>query len=164
MTTVHTFLSRLASRMSNNHIWRDSGQIYMARYFTTPTQEQANWFLHNIRLSDGDGHHSHPYSWQFSLILSGHYEEETLDTQTGVITTRTRRWFNWIPGTKFHRITRLSRTPVWTIFIHGPKTGKSWGFWLPEVGYVHNQSLGIVKIRLDQEYWTRVLAPSCYHV
>jgi len=122
-----------------HNIWRNAKQgVYMARYHAGQDFRNENWFVHNIRLADEDGHHNHPYEWQLSFILGGSYVEETLDTSTGQVQTRVRKWFNWIPGDKYHRITEL-RGDVWTLFIHGPKHGKSWGFWDPEHGHVHNE-------------------------
>lgn len=137
-------------------------EIYLSRYYPTEEQVDSWWFLHNIKLPDYEpAPHNHPYSWQVSLILAASYVEETFNPKTGVTTTRRRRFFNWIPGSKFHRITEI-RGECWTIFIHGPKTGKSWGFWIPGYGYVHNAELNWVKARLEQEHWEKVLAPSCY--
>lgn len=152
-----------ADRMTPCHIPRDSGE-YMRRYFTTPTQEEANWFLHNIMRHDHEDEcHNHPYSWQFSIILSGSYDEETLvPTSAGLLTwTRRRRFFNWIPGDKYHRITKL-HGDVWTLFFFGPKHGGSWGFWVPGIGHVHNQELARVKAEMDRQYWAKQMEPTCY--
>ena len=137
-------------------------EIYLSRYYETDSQQDAWWFLHNIKLPNYEPcPHNHPYSWQLSLILAASYTEETYDPVTNTTKVRRRRFFNWIPSTKYHRIIEF-HGECWTIFIHGPKTGKSWGFWVPGVGHVHNSQLQWVKEKLEQEYWEKVLAPSRY--
>lgn len=166
MSLIAKLCQRWANHMTHHPIPdRDNPEeIYLSRYYATDSQQDSWWFLHNIKLPDYEpAPHSHPYSFQLSFILSGSYDEETFDTETGVTTTRRRRFFNWIPSSKFHGITKL-HGEVWTIFIHGPKTGTSWGFWVEGYGYVHNEALAFVKDNLDRDYWAKVLAPSCYDV
>lgn len=139
MKLVARFLHWFCNKYMTLHpIWRDGVEIYMARYHTKEKQEDASWFIHNIRLADEDGNHNHPYEWQVSVILCSSYIEEVLDTKTGKRTYHKRRWLNWIRGDRYHRIVEL-RGDVWTLFIHGPKHGKSWGFWDYEFGHVHNR-------------------------
>lgn len=91
--------------------------------------------------------HNHPWRWSFSIILWGSYMETYFDAQPGgaiergarpPMLKREVRWFNWIPATRFHQITRLhpSAGRVWTLFFSGPLHGKSWGFWVPGRGLV----------------------------
>lgn len=106
-------------------------------------------YLHHFLAADGAGHHNHPSRWSLSIVLRGSYTEEVLDityrhdlccdgwcgAPTPLETVRTRRvrWWNWIPASKYHRITELHPGPgatgVWTLFICGPLTGEVWGFW-----------------------------------
>lgn len=138
----------IASHM-NLHVIPDRTNpedTYIARYHTADDQKNARWFLHNIQRGDHEEwSHNHPYKWQFSLILSASYEEEYFEVKGEEpfqwrtnIKKRRVRFFNWIPGSRFHRITKLNGE-VWTLFIHGPKHGDSWGFWWDGVGYIHNE-------------------------
>lgn len=130
----------------------DPNDTYLARYHATDKQEDARWFLHNIKRADYEEFaHDHPYRWQYSFILSGSYDEEYFDIQDkhdpeafGVTRRRRVRWFNRIPSSRYHRITKL-HGDVWTVFVHGPKHGNSWGFWWPQIGHVHNE--------LMEKYW-----------
>lgn len=114
----------------------------MERYHRGEKHDDKHVFLNKINFRDQDGWHNHPYRWQFSVILSGMYVEEIIDTVTCIKSTRLRHRFNWIRFDRYHRITALSHEvgfeQVWTLFICGPKTGKSWGFWEPGIGHIHN--------------------------
>ena len=84
-------------------------------------------FLHRLSAGDYDRDlHDHPWAWAFAIILSGGYIEVTRHAN-GVKWTRDVKWFNWIPGYKFHTILRLHKAPTWTLFVHGPRV-KQWGF------------------------------------
>ena len=68
--------------------------------------------------------HDHPWSF-LAFILRGSYWE---DTVKGV---KRRRWWNWKKATDRHSIRTVSRSPVWTLVICGPKS-RSWGFWVEQ--------------------------------
>ncbi len=104
------------------------GQPYLRRVYL------AHWggwrlYLHKYAGADGDRWlHDHPFS-ALSLILSGGYDEEILTEWSwpGARTRyRTRRWINWIPANRFHRIAHV-RPDTWTLFLHAPHR-KGWGF------------------------------------
>lgn len=156
-------LCKFVAKHMNLHAIPDrtnKDDIYLARYHTTDDQKEARWFLHNIKRPDYEEYaHNHPYRWQLSFILSGSYDEEYLEglpdrdghpsrrlsiLLDNFVRKRRCRFFNWIPNDRYHRITKL-HGDVWTLFIHGPKHGKSWGFWLPGIGHVHNE--------LMERYW-----------
>jgi hypothetical protein len=115
-------------------------------------------YLHNFMAADSVGHHNHPSKWSFSLVLWGSYTEEVLvcfdrdGEECGpclgwplYVRTRRVRWWNWIPATKYHRITELHPGPgargVWTLFVCSGLTGKGWGFWVPGRGHVPHTEL-----------------------
>lgn len=88
--------------------------------------------------------HNHPWSWSFSIILTGSYTETYFDVEwlpgykgwwRSEMKTRHVRWFNWIPRARFHQITALHGN-VRTLFFGGPLHGKSWGFWVEGRGIV----------------------------
>ena len=84
------------------------------------------WFqimLHRIYRPDRQRDlHDHPW-WFLSILLWGAYKEVTQD---GV---RRCRWWNFKRTTDRHSITEVSRRPVWTLVITGPKR-RTWGFWV----------------------------------
>lgn len=139
---------------------------YLNRYTIRKQNESgANpWrvYLHEFLASDGAGHHSHPSTWGFSLVLWGSYEEEVLEEGCPpiglTVCTRRVRLFNWIPATKYHRITQLhpGRVPwapwrrcrgVWTVFVCGPLSGRGWGFYVTGQGHVDHQEMEHTKVR-----------------
>jgi hypothetical protein len=131
---------------------------YMDRYTLRRQRDSGSnpWrlYLHNILAADSCGHHNHPSTWSFSIVLWGSYTEEVLDPlcmsghhgcRAPRVDTRRVRWWNWIPASKYHRITELHPGPgakgVWTLFVCGPLTGKGWGFFLPGRGHVPHTTM-----------------------
>lgn len=101
-------------------------------------------YLHRFLAADTPGHHNHPSTWSFSLVLWGSYTEERFDRPSNPYyrprpVTRRVRWFNWLRPHHYHRITTLHPGPgakaVWTLFVCGPLTGRGWGFWRRTVGH-----------------------------
>jgi len=85
-------------------------------------------YIHRFVDSDPDrGMHDHPWGTSFSIVLSGYYIEKYLHKDK--IKHRKIKWFNWIPGYRFHRVIKPEeyKKPIWTLFVHGPRI-KSWGF------------------------------------
>lgn len=103
-------------------------------------------YLHHFLAPDDADHHNHPSAWSLSIVLWGSYTEQMLSCwdeeyqDWDALDERRVRWFNWIPATKYHRISELHPGPgahgVWTLFVCGPLTGKSWVFWVPGRGHV----------------------------
>ena len=93
-------------------------------------------YLHRFHRSDSDGAlHNHPWKWARSLVLAGGYIEErrAKDWRSPPwhsVERRVIRPFSWnkIDATDFHRVD-LIESDCWSLFIAGPKTGESWGFW-----------------------------------
>jgi hypothetical protein len=74
-------------------------------------------FLHRIHASDPVGlFHSHP--WNGVSIIFGAYTEFFQDSSRPFL----RKWLNFIKAKRHHRVE--VRTPVWTLFIHLPKSNK----------------------------------------
>lgn len=103
-------------------------------------------FLHKLEGPDpGQDLHNHPWPF-FSFILRGGYTEERAQqrfvrmfaeaAERGFFRTRgierRRRWLSLgaTPLDYSHRITKLHRTPTWTLVVHG-RRHRTWGFWLP---------------------------------
>ena len=121
-------------------------------------------YVHRIVEPDpGLDLHDHP--WPFvSLILSGGYEEEAIDSREAprwaavaeAFGPRPRGWLRvwgrWsvhrMPLTIAHRIT-VVRPHTWTLVLRGRKS-RSWGFYLPD-GYVDQRSYDYVARRPGAE-------------
>lgn len=128
--------------MKPREITRLGGRPYLKRYGRNQTLSQARedhktgaWRvrLHHFVGPDDAGHHNHPFKWALSIVLRGAYTEEVLQAD-GRVTLHLRRWLNWIPAAKYHRIVDL-HGDVWTLFLTGPRV-QSWGFWVHGEGHV----------------------------
>lgn len=98
-------------------------QVYLAHW--------RGWrlYLHRFLASDGERRlHDNPFDGA-ALVLSGGYIEELLPSLGDVPRHRMRRWWNWVPGSKFHRVACVLPN-TWTLFVHGPHR-KLWGFLDP---------------------------------
>lgn len=121
---------------------RDGKSPYLSRYYMlfrdrseTGDRFPINVFLHHFHRGDDDqALHNHPWHWSIAIILSGGYTEErrvVVDRRKHVI----RRLLlpgriNVIHADDYHRVDLLDRDlGAWSLFIAGPRTGKSWGFW-----------------------------------
>jgi hypothetical protein len=86
-------------------------------------------YLHHFHRSDEDlALHNHPWVWSRSLILVGGYIEERKEHDQ--VRRRVVHPWTWnkIDGDDFHRVD-LIEDDCWSLFIAGPKHGRSWGFW-----------------------------------
>lgn len=143
MDKILLFLTR---KLKRKYIGWD-GQLYLTRYYLGKV---GKWEFHLHRFTRGDNDrrvHDHPYEQSYSFILSGGYDEERLigvcPYNGPITTTKVRKWFNPIDGLDFHRITRLHKPIVWTLFVHTPKF-KEWGFL--EYGTIK-------KLGVDSSHW-----------
>lgn len=109
---------------------------YMMRYWLiTPEQAQADGLpfhglrFHNILREDRDRHlHNHPWSFR-SLILRGGYTEQLLLPDNTIHTIeRTAGDCYRRSGTEYHRISAISKEPVWTLCVLDAFHGNRWGF------------------------------------
>lgn len=117
---------------------------YMRRWWMLPRNPLFNIYVHEILRPDDDrALHDHPWPWA-SYLVAGAYTEVTLDPMNE--TSRQgadKLWRTWWPTGSFrvrgpwfaHRLEPAEWTPVWTVFITGPKL-RAWGFLCPK-GWVH---------------------------
>lgn len=114
---LYTISGRLPCKIIN-----EGNRPYLERYYVG---RMFGWtfYLHRFVASDpARGLHDHPWSRAYSLVLAGHYYEET---RTGM---RLVRWLNQLTGDTFHRVILLEGMPhVWTLFFHSAYV-KPWGF------------------------------------
>jgi hypothetical protein len=173
-TNIRTRIAALARVLPSwlpfgwvRHI-RHDGAPYLDRYSLREQGPSGHnpWrvYLHKFHAPDAPGHHSHPSSWSFSIVLWGSYTEEIFETpeqierrwccwghdhpyrHVGRAYHRRVRWLNWIVADRYHRIAELHPGPgargVWTLFVCGPLarrpdgTRAGWGFWVPGKGHV----------------------------
>lgn len=117
---------------------RKGDSPYLSRYYLTSRRDDereegsdraVNVFLHRFHRGDDDvALHNHPWGWGFSLILSGGYREE-LRAGDEVVTREFRPGdVNFLTHETYHRV-ELLEDECWTLFVAGPKTTGSWGFW-----------------------------------
>ena len=108
----------------------DDGVPYLERYYFA-TIFGKRIFIHRFMSSDPDrGLHDHPWSWAFSLILAGGYNEiiKCNDDYVGIV-YRSAPALNKLNGERFHRILMEPENfgKTWSMFVHGPRV-KDWGF------------------------------------
>lgn len=106
---------------------REEREPYMERYYILfkdrPSWFPFNIFVHNLKRSDEDDLHDHPWPY-FSLILKGGYWETTKQGKFW----RAPGHFRFRKANSFHRL-EIEPTvgEVWTLFCPG-KRQKDWGF------------------------------------
>ncbi len=92
------------------------------------------WFsvkLHRIYRPDGQRElHDHPWAF-LSILLWGAYAEDVPHSRADFTPVRQQwiHWWNWKAATDAHSIRELSRRPVWTLVLTGPKR-RTWGFYV----------------------------------
>ena len=103
------------------------GDPYLTRYYIFGNRD--TWFalyLHEFHRADKDRDlHNHPWKFALSYILKGEYEEMKLTRGLDSVIHRKGN-FNFISGTCFHRIARITPN-LYTLFFRGPRN-KKWGF------------------------------------
>jgi hypothetical protein len=139
--------SRVGERAFTAYVIPDylTGKPYITR-FQFPRLFGFRPMLHHIHRADHDRHlHDHPWSWCFSIILVGSYEEERMtctrytgpNLRAGKVRTRRVRFWNRLTTLDFHRITKL-HGEVFTLFVAGPRVpSDQWGFLTPR-GWVES--------------------------
>jgi hypothetical protein len=97
-------------------------------------------YLHRIGTPDsGRAHHSHPWEWAISIVLTGGYVEELVEPD-GTVVTRSRPpgSVGVLTSSTFHRIAELGAPQAWTLFIVGPRTqNRDWYFRRLDASIVH---------------------------
>lgn len=139
----------VASRTADARWIHLYGKLYLERFILRGGREQdggkVNIYLHRFHQPDDDrGPHCHPWEWSFSVILWGGYVETRAycspDFKCAKLFVRELGMFsvNRIDSKTFHRVAKLLPRDgeVWTLFVTGPKHGRSWGYQIPGVGYV----------------------------
>lgn len=107
---------------------RADGQIYLDRWGW-----ECRWFgifLHKMDAPDpGIDLHDHPW-WFTSVILRGGYREVRAQNRRPNVTFgKQRARVGTLRLDESHRINELTRTPTWTLVLHGPKR-QEWGFYV----------------------------------
>lgn len=121
----------------NRRVIAEGDNVYLDRLslITTP------WFsikLHRIYRPDQQRDlHDHP--WNFlSIVLRGEYIEDVPCRADCPLVSHRKgnhrevrhiRWFNLKKATDLHAISWVSRRPVWTLVLTGPRK-RDWGFFV----------------------------------
>ena len=119
------------------------GKLYLTKYHLFGTRKW-NVSLHVFRRPDYGRHfHNHPWDGTaYSFILWGGYKEEFKSDMDEPVEYLYHRWFNKIPPTSFHRITRLFKRPTITIMVTPRAKRKgSWGFLFRDEPYTNQYVL-----------------------
>lgn len=111
---------------------------YLIRYYLVPRNPFINLYLHKFVRSDEDrARHSHPWYAASLLLKGGYWEHRSDDTwprwrksgSIGLLSPRT-----------FHRVeldteiinNQYVEKPCWTLFMTGPRRGRTWHFKCPK--------------------------------
>lgn len=130
---LRRLLHWFASKYPASRVIYDRGGVspYLSRWYLHDHRRGKGIavFLHKFHRGDDDMEcHNHPWRWSIAIILSGGYVEERREGDRVVSRIVRPGTINAIRATDFHRVDLLS-DESWSLFIAGPKTGKSWGFW-----------------------------------
>jgi hypothetical protein len=102
---------------------------YLRRWWVMPRNPVCNVYLHEFVRSDDDrAHHTHPWLYNFSVLLRGEYVEHVIE-RGGLLRRFARRAgaVKFRLGASPHRLELINDQPCWTLFITGPRL-REWGF------------------------------------
>lgn len=111
---------------------------YLHRWHLLPRNRWWNLYLHKFVGPDPlPWLHNHPGT-SISIMLRGGYDEEFQSDISSPVEVRSLgfpnlSWrsiqvsFSWRGRSSFHRINKLYRQPVWTLWLHS-RSEESWGF------------------------------------
>ena len=110
--------------------WKDiywQGELYLRRLILVQCP-LFSIMLHWIKQPDKQRHlHDHPVS-MLSIILRGAYLEQTGKYNScNIYLAHVRKWYNWIPYTKAHKIFGVCGNVITLCFV-GPRK-QEWGFY-----------------------------------
>lgn len=109
----------------------NKGKLYLTRIYLWRS-ERFGLYLHIFHKPDiADVHlHNHPWAWCWTMPLWGGYDEII---QPGTWRPYTKQRFalqpRRFPGSQFHRVAKLYRPWVLTLFAHGPVV-RDWCFYV----------------------------------
>ena len=128
---MRNYLIAWAQRREPDFVIGGQDDPYLLRWWLLPRNPLFNVYVHLFLRSDDDrALHDHPWAFNISHLLYGHYLEHTKE---GTFLRRAGCWKFRLGGAP-HRI-ELTNTQVWTLFITGPRV-RSWGFLCPQ-GWIH---------------------------
>ena len=122
-----------------------------------PEWRGKSLYVHCFHAADADSPcvlHTHRFAWAVSLVVLGSYVEQRARFSAGLLDYvwrggirmvgglapyRRVRWINVLRGDSPHRVERLERSRVWTLFLVGPRAKEGWGFLVPGRGYVPHE-------------------------
>jgi hypothetical protein len=130
---VFALLHRLVRHLPDPRVIYDRAGVspYLSRWYLHEHRHGKGIaiFLHCFHRGDDDLElHNHPWTWSVALILAGGYREERRVGDDVIVRQLRPFSINVIRGTDFHRVD-LYNNEAWSLFVAGPQTGLSWGFW-----------------------------------
>lgn len=105
-----------------------TGDVYLDRFTIVGTPLFSIKFHRIYRPDRQRDLHDHPWNFH-SFIVKGYY----LEILEGNSTPQERKWYSYHKAEDFHRIERVSRSPIWTLVFCG-KRRRDWGFKISETG------------------------------
>lgn len=137
---INKLLYRLTAGLPCNLI-KINGAPYLERYYVGSLLG-VTFYLHRFVSCDGERHlHNHPWESSVAVVLAGSYLEQIatdICPHAGpsgfLVELRRVRWFNRIPGNKFHRIVSVA-PGTWTLFCHSPRQRVGRGMASVEKGW-----------------------------
>lgn len=117
------------------------GEDYMRRWYIIPRNENLNLYLHEMRRSDNDVMHDHPWDNTSLVIRNGYMEHTPLGSYyraPGQVIPR--------KASDAHRLELLGDQSSVSLFMTGPKI-REWGFhcpngWIPWQMFTNNNHSG----------------------
>ena len=126
------FVVKITNYLPVKIIRDDNGTPFLYRYHIIAlTKDGPGICIHHFVRSDPDrGYHDHPWKKSISFILSGKYNELIYNPKSKVIDQFKRNtWnFNYLDGSKFHRVMLNEGEDAWTLFFF-QKRAKVWGMY-----------------------------------
>ena len=129
------WISRWLNRLSGKQIFLDE-RPYLTRYYLIGDGSGRSFelYLHHIQLKDPYRWlHNHPWNWFFSVVLQGSYTQQVIRSSSTAGRKKVQvRFFNLFRGkTKYHAITDVPASGVWTLVLVPPKSRGPvrWGYW-----------------------------------
>lgn len=156
------WLAATAAMSPKSQLQHDDGSPYLTRWTLAGVNsldehdqtKPFSTYLHEIHTPDGDRHsHNHPWRWAASLILTGGYTEERLESGLAVTYTHQVGDLSGLMPGDYHRIVAVE-PGTFTLFIVGRET-HDWGFLVDDHHVPHRdyfasgatQPMTLVRIR-----------------
>lgn len=123
---LRRLLTFLSLRLNGIHVISKDKKILLERRYIVNTPN-FGLYLHKCTFPDTDPDlfHDHPWSWSFSIILSGYYIEVRPGYgEQDVSIKKNFLNINFLHRSTFHRLSEISQYGVWTLYFRGKRVKK----------------------------------------